>query len=535
LSTPRYDVVVVGGGHNGLVASHYLSSAGLRTLVVERRDEVGGMCSRIEFMPGYFGSITNSPGSLEPKVVQDMRLEEFGLRFHRPDPTVVVPLRDERVFVGWRDPSRVRRQLEDISVADTKAYYELTDFFTEFGRQMGVSLFAPPPSLADLVGRMATPKDEDDFARVFFGSIRDMVEERMDTDEIRTILCQIAVFAGNISPSTPGSPIGLLFRPLSLASSVIDAAHDPRRQPLRGSTGLPIGSMAAVGGAMERATLAKGTEIWKGRGVVAISTSGGQVTGVVLDDGTEVAAGAVVSNLNPKTTMLSLLEPGQIDDELRDRLARLKMAGGAFKVVAALDGVPRWRAAPADQVDAYATCQFRIAPTIDYMEAAYDDFKFGRPSDGPKLMGLVPTMVDPSLAPPGKHLLSLNVWYAPYHLREGDWATEKHRFAERCFDRLAEYVPNIRSLVSDYRCFSPEDLEREFGLVEGHQLYGDMTPQHMFSLRPVAGLSDYRTPLAGLYLSGSGTWPGGFITGIPGHNAAQRVIGDLRDGRLRLQ
>jgi phytoene dehydrogenase-like protein len=530
-----YDAIVVGGGHNGLVASYYLSASGLHTLVLEQRDAAGGLCSLIEFMPGYRGSITNSPGSLEPKIVLDMQLEQFGLTFCKPDPTVIIPLNGGYTFVGWRDPARVAEQLREISPHDAVAYYETLEFFSRFAERLGISLFQPPPTLAKLVSRLRTPQDEDDFARIFLGSIRDLVDERLETDQVKTLIAQVANFCGNVSPSTPGSPLGMLFRPLSLASSKLSADHDPRRMPLRGSTGLPVGSMGAVGAAMARATAARGTEVRTNQHVERILARDGRACGVVTADGEEIGARLVLSNLNPKTTLLRMLEPGQIDDDLRARLERLKMEGGAFKIAIALDGVPRFAAAPDDLVERYATCQFRIAPSVDYLEAAYDDFKHGRPSSGPKLLGLVPTLTDPSLAPPGRHLLSLNVWYAPYHLHNGaGWDKEKHAFARLCLDRLAEYVPNIKDIIVDYRCFSPVDLEREFGLVEGHQLHGDMTPAHMFSLRPVAGLSDYRTPVSGLYLCGSGAWPGGFVSGIPGHNAAHQVLDDLRNGRVTL-
>ena len=530
-----YDAIVVGGGHNGLVASHYLSAAGLRTLVLERRGTAGGLCSLIEFMPGYRGSITNSPGSLEPKIVADMQLEEFGLTFCKPDPTVIIPLAGGRTFVGWRDPARVAEQLRAISPRDAVTYYEILEFFTRFAERLGVSLFQPPPSLAELVGRLRTPQDEDDFARVFLGSIRDILDERLETDQVKTLIAQVANFCGNVSPSTPGSALGMMFRPLSLVSSKLSADHDPRRMPLRGSTGLPVGSMGAVGAAMERATAARGTVVRTDQHVERILARDGRAAGVVTRDGEEIHANLVLSNLNPKTTLLRMLEPGHVDDELGARLGRLKMEGGAFKIAIALDGVPRFADAPRELVEAYATCQFRIAPSVEYLEAAYDDFKYGRPSSGPKLLGLVPSLTDAKLAPPGRHLLSLNVWYAPYHLRDGkSWEAEKHVFAKRCIDRLSEYVPNIKDIIVDYRCFSPLDLEREFGLVEGHQLHGDMTPGHMFSLRPVAGLSDYRTPVSGLYLCGSGAWPGGFVSGIPGHNAAHRVLEDLRTGRVTL-
>ena len=252
-----YDAIVVGGGHNGLVASYYLSAAGLRTLVLERRGTAGGMCSLIEFMPGYRGAITNSPGSLEPKIVAEMRLEEFGLTFCKPDPTVIIPLEGGPTFVGWRDPARVSEQLCAISAHDAVAYHKILEFFTRFAERLGVSLFQPPPSLAELVARLRTPQDEDDFARIFLGSIRDLLDEQLETGQVKTLIAQVANFCGNVSPSTPGSPLGMLFRPLSLASSKLSADHDPRRMPLRGSTGLPVGSMGAVGGAMERSTAAR--------------------------------------------------------------------------------------------------------------------------------------------------------------------------------------------------------------------------------------------------------------------------------------
>ena len=529
-----YDAVVVGGGHNGLVASFYLAATGLRTLVLERREVVGGLCSPIEFMPGYHGAITNSPGSLEPKIVADMKLSDFGLTFFKPDPTVIVPLQPDRLFVGWRDPKLGRQQMEDISKRDTEAFHEILEFFGDFARRMNVSLFKPPPSLAELTDRFRSPQDEDDFGRVFFGSMMDILNEHIETDEIQTIIAQMAIMCGNVAPSTPGSPIGMLFRPLSMASSRLDADHDPRKLPLRGSTGLPIGSMAAVGAAMERAARSQGVEIRTNTGVSAIRVAGGAVCGVVTDSGEEIDARLVLSNLNPKTTLLDLLAPGHIDDDLGKRLGRKKMEGSAFKLAIALDDVPRLKGAPDDLVEAYSACQLRVAPSVDYIEAAYDDYKYGRPSRSPKLLGLVTSLTDPRLAPPGKHLLSLNVWHAPYKLRDGHWDQEKHTFAKRCIDCLAEYYSNIKDIIIDYRCYSPLDLEREFGLVEGHQLHGDMTHGRMFSLRPVAGLGDYRTPVTGLYLCGSGSWPGGFVSGIPGHNGSHRAITDLKDRHIKL-
>ena len=528
----RYDAVVIGGGHNGLVAAHYLARGGQKVVVLERRHVLGGPCGAYEFFPGYRGAITNSPGSLEPKIVHDMELERFGLVFDKPNPAMVVPFADGRAFIGWRERERIDAELGKFSRHDIQAFHEINAFFTEFARKLKVSLFEPPPSLAALAARMETPDDEADFAGIMFGSIRDFLDVRLESDQIKALVASTSMFGGNYAPSTPGSPLAMLFRPLSLASMSIEVENDPRKQPLRGSTGLPRGAMGSVVEAMARSLEASGVTIRTEAAVAHVRVGAdGRVKGVVLADGEEVDATIVLSNLNPKTTLLDLLDARHMDDPLRERLERLPMRGCAFKVVLALGDIPRFAAAPPDLVEAFASCQFRIAETMDDLEQSWDDAKRGIPSTVPRVMGLTPSIVDPGLTPPGKHLMSLNCLHAPYHLRKGDWATEKDRFGERIVDTVARYVPNLKDIIEDTLYFSPKDLEDEFGLVEGHQLHGNMTPGAMFANRPVPGLSDYRTPVAGLYLCGSGTWPGGFISGIPGHNGSHQALGDLaRDG-----
>lgn len=525
----KYDSIVIGAGHNGMVAAHYLAEAGLRVLVLERRPATGGITGPIDSLPGLTATVTNSPGSLEPKVVRDMRLEEHGLRFVKPDPTVVVPFHDGRAFVGWRDQKRVREGLARFSPRDADGYHEVIEFFNDFARRLGVSLFAPPPRFAELAARLRTPRDEADFAAIMFGSIRELLDNRLESEEVKTILAMLAQACGNVGPSTPGSPIGLLQRPMSLASSQIAAEHDPRRQPLRGSTGLPIGGMRGVAAAMERSLRASGVTIRTGAEVTDVRVGPrNQVLGVALVGGEEIDADIVLSNLNPKTTLLDLVPPGSVGDEIETGLRELRMEGAAFKLVLRLDGVPRFAFADGDDHERYAACQFRIGPTMDYLDRAYDDYRYGKPSEGPKLWGLVPTMTDPTLAPPGQHLMSLNVWYAPYHLRDATWDEHKGLFVDQCVKVLSEFVPNIQDLIVDVVGYSPVDLEREFGLVEGHQLHGDMTPGHMFGFRPLPQLSGYATPVRGLYLCGSGSWPGGFVSGLPGHNAAHVAIADRR-------
>ena len=528
MTAGRHDAILVGGGHNGLVAAGYLARAGLDVLVLERRHVVGGPCSVVEYFPGYTAAMTNSPGSLEPRIVADMRLAEFGLTFTHPNPTMVAPFPDGRIFVTWREKARAVEELRKFSEHDALAYEELFAFFGRFAEKLGISLFEPPPSLRALTANLETPEDEAAFAAIMFGSIHDLLDEYLEADEIKAIVATLATNSNQAGPSTPGTPYMLLHRPLSLASMPAEAGYDPRRQVMRGSTGLPVGGMGAVTQAMQRSIEASGAQVRTGAEVARILVRDGAVRGVALADGEEIEAATVLSNANPKLTYLDLVDRRDLDPAFRERVRRIPMAGSAFKVGLALDGLPRFAAARTDEeARLYAGCQFRIAPSLAYLERAYDDCKHGRPSAGPVIWGLTPSVMDPGLAPPGKHIMSLNIFHAPYHLAAGDWATEREAYGEHCIDTLAQYIPNLRDIITDSRFWSPRDIEREFGLVEANITHGDMVPGRLFSQRPLAGWADYRTPIAGLYLCGVGTWPGGYVSGIPGHNASHQVLRDL--------
>jgi phytoene dehydrogenase-like protein len=522
----EYDAIVVGGGHNGLVASFYLARAGLRVLVVERRRIVGGLAGPLEFFPGYRGSLTNTPSALEPVVAKDMELSAFGLEYDRPDPTMVFPLEGGDAFVAWRDRAAVRNEIARIAPDDVDSYFGVLSFFDEFAKTIGVSVREAPPSLSQIAARLTTPEAEAAFNEIFFDSIGDFLDRRIRSPHIKALLASLAMSAGNVAPSTPGSPLGLLRRPLSAVGA--DASiEDPRRSATRGSTGLPRGGMGSITEAMERSALARGVEIMTSTGVHSILTRSGAVTGIVTDKGDEIRSTLVLSNLNPKTTLLDLLGPDDVPARIGDQLGALSMAGGAYKLVLAMDGIPV-HASATDQEDALrrASCQYRYSPTVDYLERAHEDYKHGRVSRRPKMLGLTPSISDPSLAPEGRQLMTVSVWFAPHELATGEWTdADKDAFNLICLDTMEEFIPNIRDVTTDVLGLSPRDLELEYGLVGGHQLHGDMTPLGFFS-RPVPALRDYRTPVRGLYLCGAGTWPGGTVTGLPGHNAAHTALGD---------
>ncbi|NIF80035.1 NAD(P)/FAD-dependent oxidoreductase [Paraburkholderia sp. Cy-641] len=525
---PTYDAIVIGGGHNGLVSAFYLARAGRRVLVLERRRALGGPCGTVEYFPGHRSSITNSTGSLEQTIAADMQLERHGLRFISTDPTLFTRFDTGRYFVGWRDQNRVREQLASFAKGDEERFFGLLAYVDRFAQALGVSPFEPPPSLRDMLAKIDSPELEDAFGKFFFGSIRDLAEEWLQSEEARALIAIRGCVAVQAGPSTPGTAVPMLIRPLSLAARKPTSPDDPRLMPLRGSTGFPKGGMGAIIAAMARAVVEAGGEIRTDVAVRRILVENGAAVGVETASGECFRAPVVVSNANPKTTLLDLLPAGAIRANTLERVRRIPMKGSAFKIALSLDRPPHVADGATDEeTRQIASCQFRIAPSVEYMDRAFDQAKHGVPSERPLMWGLCPSMIDPDLAPPGRHLLSINVWHAPYALKDGVWdAATRDAFGDRCIKVLDEYMPGIKDSIVDHRYMSPLDLENEYGLLEGNVIQGDNLAGQMFSLRPMAGMSDYRAPVDGLYFCGTGTWPAGFVSGIPGHNAAHQILSD---------
>jgi len=534
VSEQSYDVVVIGGGHNGLVAATYLAKAGLSTLTIEAREQPGGCASTIEYFPGYIGSLSNSPGSLEPAIVRDLDLGSHGLVFDKPDPSVVVPFTAERAFIGWRDRERSLAEIAKFSAADAANYYPFFSYLEDFARVLRVNLFEPAPSIASLGQRAHEAGADETFGKIFLSSVESLLNEWFESDEVKAMIASMATVNNFAAPSTPGTPFRLMQRPMSMLSSRVQTDHDPRQQVLRGSTGLPRGGMGAIGRALASALVSSGGELVTGARVVRIVTRDGAAAGVVTDDGREFHGRVVLSNLNLRTTMLDLIDASDLDQEFRHSVEVKPLMGTAFKIGLALDGVPRFGFAEDDeQARILSSAQFRIAPSMRYIEAAVDDARAGRWSTNPLIWGLTPSLTDPTMAPEGHNVMSLNVFHAPYELAESNWTVEKERFGNQCIDVLTQYIPNLKNIIVDTRFWSPVDLEAQFGLTGGNITHGDMLPNNMFDLRGVAGWSNYRTPVDGLYMCGAAAWPGGLVSGLPGHNASQTVLADMRsDTRL---
>jgi phytoene dehydrogenase-like protein len=361
-----------------------------------------------------------------------------------------------------------------------------------------------------------------------FGSATELVTEHFESEEMRTSVAMLAANGNFAGPGTPGSAYQLMHRALYRGSSAV------RGRPQMKATAdfnarAPIGGMGAITTAMAHSIVALGGAVRTAAEVVAIKTGRQGVEGVVLGSGEEIDAPVVVSALNPKKTMTELVPTEALPPELRAAYANIEMAGCLGKVHLALDAPPRFACAHTkSENELLMRCGFRVGSSVEAMQQAYESARRGDWSGEPIIYGLTQTTFDPTLAPHGKHLMSLSVTYAPYHLSHGTWLTEGDAWAKHVIRHLGEHITNLADSILDYAFLTPADLEEEFGLLEGNALHGDVSVARMFNWRPLAGYSDYTTPVPGLYICSNGSWPANYVTGLPGHNAANKIVADLR-------
>jgi len=527
IMTQTWDVIVIGAGHNGLVTAAYLARAGRRVLVLERRSMVGGACVTEAVWPGYRVSTAAYVNSLlRPEVIRDLELARHGFALLPRDPSSFTPFPDGRYLLLGPDRELTRREVAKFSERDAAALPPYEAMLERIAAFVEPTLLETPPDpwsfrprnvrrLARLAWRFARlGKDGPRALEILTGAARPILDRWFESEQLKVTLATDAVIGAMASPSTPGTAYVLFHHVMGECNGV------------RGVWGYVRGGMGGISDALAAAARERGAEIRVSSAVTKILTRGRRVAGVVLEDGTELRARRVVSNADLRMTFLELLDPATLPPEFTAQVRQIDYASGSLKINVALSELPDFTCLAGTAPGPQHRGTIHIAPTLDYMERAYDDAKYGRPSAQPILECTIPSVVDPTVAPPGKHLMSLFVQYAPYALREGTWDSCKEQFADRCFDLLAQYAPNVKRAVIARQVLSPLDLERQFGLTGGNIFQGAMTLRQLFFLRPLAGYADYRTPIRGLYMCGAATHPGGGVMGACGYNAAREMLRD---------
>lgn len=526
----QYDAIVVGAGHNGLTAAAYLGRAGLSTLVLERRDIVGGCCVTEEIAPGCRASTTSYIASmLRPEVIRDLELASYGLRMVPCDPALQVPFPDGQVIPWWADRNRTVEELRKISTQDARTFVRVDDQLKKLARYLQPFFLEPPPQFEVdglqgwwnllRVGKRFRGITNTEIAQLISfltGSLGDFLDRNYESEKIKTLFLANNVYGKHGGPYDPGTALGLLFHLLS------GGEHE-----LQGFYGHVIGGMGAITQALAAAARKRGVEIRTSAPVARIDVRDGRVRGVVLEDGTEISARVVLSNADPKRTFLGLVDRNELPEDFRHAVSAIKMNGPCTKVNLVLAEEPRVNGMPPDASLAQRAL-FTLVPSLEFAERCYDVAKFGDIPEELWVDCVVASNVDDTLAPKGRHIMTCFVQYVPYFLRSGTWDENRELLGDHVIKKIAEYAPNVPGAVVARQVLTPLDLERIYGLTEGNIFHGDLALEQLFFMRPVPGWSQYRTPIRGLYLCGAGAHPGGGVTGAPGHNAAFQVLRDLR-------
>jgi phytoene dehydrogenase-like protein len=523
VSTPRYDAIIVGGGHNGLVAAAYLARAGRRTLVLERRPLIGGAAVTEEVFPGFKFSVFSYVVSLlRPEIIRDLALPRHGLQI-LPLESTITPLDNGDYLGSWADPDESRRELCRHSPRDA-------DAVAIFGRLMHHMAMAVKPILgmvppdpaslapSDLAGllklgghfRSLGAERFHALHKLMTMSSADYLDEWFEFDPLKATKSASGIIGTFLGPRSPGSAYVLLHHYMG----EIDGAFR--------AWGFQKGGTGAISDAIASAARAHGAEIRTSAAVERVIVRGGRATGVALASGEEIAAHLVVSGLDPRLTFTRLVEAKDFPEDLVDGIRRYKFRGSSGKVNLALSALPEFSCLPGQ--GPHLRGAISISPSIEYLEHAYDDAKYGEFSRHPYMDVVLPSMIDPGMAPPGQHVMSIFVQYAPYALNGGWTDAKREAFGDAVVKTLARYAPGIESLILHRQVLTPADIERITGLSEGNIFQGELALQQLFFLRPVPQWARYRTPIHGYWQCGAGTHPGGGIMGASGRLAALEIL-----------
>ena len=513
----EYDAVVIGAGHNGLVSAAYLARAGLKVGVFEKRSIVGGAAITEELWKGYKISRLSYAYSLfDPQIVRDLQLERNGLQVVSTDPDLFIPFPDGKHIFIWEDAQKTALGFQQFSPKDARNYPKYLKFWKGISELLGPMMLSPPPSLEDFTSMFNSTEALEGLKVLMFSSVSELLDEYFESEYVKAAICPRGLIGTMVGPKSPGSAY-------VLGHHVIGGSSGET-----GIWGYLKGGMGALSEAIAKSAESFGADILRNVAVNKIDVKDNEVRGIELSNGSKIKAKIVVSNADPKQTFLTLVGLDNLDQNFVRGIEKIKDQGCVVKVNAALEELPDYKAFPGKSLGLQHKGITSIGPSVDYCEKAFDDAKYGNPSQHPFLRIVYHSANDPELAPLGKHTMSIFAQYFPYHLREGNWDDIKEEVGDNIIDTLSEYAPNIRKALIHREVLTPLDMEREFSLPKGNIFHMEITPDQMFFFRPVSGWAQYRMPIKGLYLCGSGTHPGGGVTGAPGYNAALAVIADAK-------
>jgi phytoene dehydrogenase-like protein len=523
----KRDIVIIGGGHNGLVTAFYLARAGFKPLVLERSAQVGGAAITDEFHTGFrCSTLAHTAGPIRPEIVRNMQLEKHGLRLITPTTCVTALTPEGRALTLYQDAEQSTQEISAFSQKDAAKYPEFQQSLGKISKVIAEALATTPPDIdhpssGDLWSMLKTGRairnlgKKDMFRLLRWGpmAVADLAAEYFETELLRAVIAARGVFGTFLGPWSAGSTLVLLIRAAADAHPV-------------GSASFAAGGMGAVTQAMASAAKAAGAEIRTGAEVIEIHVRDGAATGVLLATGEEIQARAVISNADPKRTLLKLTDPTHLSPDFVQKLQHYRGNGTVAKVNLALSGLPQFTALKNGDASALKG-RIHIGNEIDYLERAFDESKYGNFSRQPYLEATVPSLTDPTLAPEGKHVMSIYMQYAPYKLK-GDWEQQRKALGQTVVQTLAQYAPNLPELILTHQIITPKDLEDKYGMTGGQIFHGDLALDQFFTMRPLLDWARYRTPIQNLYLCGSGTHPGTGLTGGSGANAAREILKELK-------
>ena len=522
-----YDAIVIGAGHNGLVCAAYLARAGKRVLVLERNDLIGGAARSEEVFPGFRFSVFSYVVSLlRPEIIRDLELPRHGLHI-LPLESTLTPLANGDYLAQWSDHDQNRRELARHSLRDAEAYDEFGRLMYQMARAVKPFLGMTPPDPAsyaprDLLGlaRLASnlrglgAEQFHALHKLLTMSASDYLDEWFETEGLKATKAASGIIGTFLGPRSPGTAYVLLHHYMGEIDGVFRA------------WGFAKGGNGSVSAAIAAAAQGYGAEIRTGSAVERVIVRNGRATGVALESGEEIAAAHVVSGADPRRTFMQLVGADQLPGDFVEGIRRFRFRGSSGKVNLALSALPDFTCLPGN--GPHLRGAISISPSVDYLERAYDDAKYGNVSRHPYMDIVIPSMIDPSMAPPGRHVMSIFVQYAPYDVNGGWTDARREAFGDTVIDTLAQYAPNLKSAILHRQVITPADIERVVGLAEGNIFQGELALQQMYFLRPAPGWAKYATPIRGLYQCGSGTHPGGGVMGASGRNAAFAVLGEMK-------